>query len=786
MLPISGRLILLAASIISLIWASSSKISRRLPLSILVTIQSLPFTLIVIAFIWNWESLDLVSRFGGEELPFLYRISAVWGGRSGPLLMWCTWLAMGSLILSKTSPNEQNSLRMVVGLNGILLCISMLLDPFAPSSGFSNYLNPLLQTDLMVIHPPVIFAFYTLCLIPAIISVSGLLEDRDEISLHDEILPWARAAFVVGTAGIGLGGLWAYTVLDWGGYWAWDPVETASFLPWICLVAVLHARSQASVKARKASPAVMIGVGALAIHSTLVTRANGVWSSVHSFAADGAGSESSDPYLRIISLAGEGAAGVEVITYLTIIMALGLALMGHLLKVQSRMLQKMGRISMRKQSPTLAASLLLATLIVGVLTGSTLVLVVGLSLMVLIVEGDSEEISIVWIFSGVALYLFASWSWAASLPLAVSGMAIFLVPWVLAPPDDEPESLLEPIFNASNQNRISRASPWFGAIAYLGLTWMLLTAEIDGTSLEAHEVFGAPILIILALSLTVYSWGKGNDGRVGVFAVIGTLAISLAIGAMANGLSLPGDPDRNFTESLTRGQVAGTILACLVIALPPTLIEMWKSIRTSISSSERLYPARWSIPNRRKVGSSIAHVGILILLLGHVLTTTLVDRTDPSHLVTLVRDQPVEHAGYTLTFTGVNAIDSEDSAYEYSIADGFVEFQIEIYDADGNYVESARPGILRFDTPSGEILTRSEIDRISQVQGDLMFILDVAQASRALNELMFGEIENIDRVGVTVYDLRGSHMVWVGWILLLIGGSLALSSHDSRRTPSTD
>ncbi|MED5267267.1 MAG: cytochrome c biogenesis protein CcsA, partial [Candidatus Thermoplasmatota archaeon] len=319
MLPLSGRLILLTASIISLMWASSSKISRRLPLSILAVIQSMPFTMIVIAFIANWDSLDLVSRLGGDDLPLLYRISAVWGGRSGPLLMWCTWLAMGSLVLSKTSPNGQNSLRMVVGLNGILLSISVLLDPFAPSSGFNNYLNPLLQTDLMVIHPPIIFAFYTLCLIPAIISVSGLLEDRDEISLHDEILPWARAAFVVGTAGIGLGGLWAYTVLDWGGYWAWDPVETASFLPWVCLIAVLHARSQASVKARKASPAVMIGVGALAMHSTLVTRANGVWSSVHSFAADGAGSESSDPYLRIISLASEGAAGVEVITYLIII-----------------------------------------------------------------------------------------------------------------------------------------------------------------------------------------------------------------------------------------------------------------------------------------------------------------------------------------------------------------------------------------------------------------------------------------------------------------------------------
>ena len=91
-------------------------------------------------------------------------------------------------------------------------------------------------------------------------------------------------------------------------------------------------------------------------------------------------------------------------------------------------------------------------------------------------------------FSGVALYLFASWSWAASLPLAVSGWQFSWCRGYLPPPDDEPESLLEPIFNASNQNRISRASPWFGAIAYLGLTWMLLTAEIDGTSLEAHEV----------------------------------------------------------------------------------------------------------------------------------------------------------------------------------------------------------------------------------------------------------------------------------------------------------
>ena len=74
----------------------------------------------------------------------------------------------------------------------------------------------------------------------------------------------------------------------------------------------------------------------------------------------------------------------------------------------------------------------------------------------------------------------------------------------------------------------------------------------------------------------------------------------------------------------------------------------------------------------------------------------------------------------------------------------------------------------------------------NQIPADLMFILDVAQASRALSEFMFVEVEAVDRVGVTVYDLQGSHMVWIGWILLLIGGSLALSSHSLRRTLSTD
>ena len=110
-------------------------------------------------------------------------------------------------------------------------------------------------------------------------------------------LYWARAAFLVGTIGIGLGGLWAYTVLDWGGYWAWDPVETGSLLPWLALLMLIHIRAQSGSKAIAASPAIGIIIGALAFHATMVTRANGVWASVHAFVADGEGSLSEDPYL---------------------------------------------------------------------------------------------------------------------------------------------------------------------------------------------------------------------------------------------------------------------------------------------------------------------------------------------------------------------------------------------------------------------------------------------------------------------------------------------------------
>ena len=144
------------------------------------------------------------------------------------------------------------------------------------------------------------------------------------------------------------------------------------------------------------------------------------------FAADGVGSESSDPYLRIVSLFGEGAAGVEVMTYLIITVLFGLAILRNLMKNQSAALSNQGRSSMRKTTPTLSIFLVTAVIIIGVISGSVLLLSLSMGLMVLVIEGDGDDADPVWIFSGVALYLFArpglgwrpfpylSWGWQCS------------------------------------------------------------------------------------------------------------------------------------------------------------------------------------------------------------------------------------------------------------------------------------------------------------------------------------------------------------------------------------
>ena len=148
-------------------------------------------------------------------------------------------------------------------------------------------------------------------------------------------------------------------------------------------------------------------------------------------------------------------------------------------------------------------------------------------------------------------------------------------------------------------------------------------------------------------------------------------------------------------------------------------------------------------------------MGLILLLLGHVLTTTLVDRADPSHLVTLEKDTPVEFKEYELTFRDTVLWDEEDPEYNYKIGEGFAGFVIEVT-KDGEKVDEVTPGILRFNFAT----TRSEVDRMVRQRG-VMILIDAQQQAE---------------MRATVLDLRGSHLVWVGWGLFMLGGRAALLS----------
>ena len=766
---------MLLAVVSSLIWCFT-RLPAGEPLARHTTLASqvAPWIFLTSAFIFDFQVLDLVSRYGGEELPILYRISAVWGGRSGPLLLWAAIMGTVTWFMSGRSVSNSVEIRLMHGCTAAIIIISWILSPFAESTGWRGTLNPLLQTDLMVIHPPLVFAYYSLCLAVASIALAGLIQGRNARQVHEAQLHWARAGFLIGTLGIGLGGLWAYTVLDWGGYWAWDPVETGSILPWFALLMIVHARARTDSEKESAiiaSPALGMLAGALAIHATLVTRANGVWASVHSFVGNEEAREYNDPYIRIVQLFDDGAAGLEVAAYFLIMISLCFAAFLWLVKQQDKLLNSSSKSSMLIENRQLSIVLLIATIALGIWMGSTAVTFVGGAVMFLLIKGDSQKPPAAWVFGGVFLMLFASWSWAATLQQSIIGMLLFLGPWLMSA--EEEESPLTKLFNdTSVRMKVARAIPWYSAAAFLTLTWLLLAAEIDGTSLAAHEFYGSSIIVLAILAITIYSLGKSIDAKRGNAFMATTLLASLLFAYYADEFSIPGDPQLMLTDNISRGALAMFMLTWLFVALPPTARVVFTTGRkvlpklrsdgiTAKSNSARL----------RLFGSHIAHLGLILLLLGHVLTTTLVDRSDPSHLVTLEKDTPVEFKEYELTFRDTVLFSEDDPEYDYKIGEGFAGFVIEVT-KDGEKVDEVTPGILRFNFAT----TRSEVDRMVRPSGDMIFILDQQQAEISLSSMMRGEIDQVDEIRVTVHDLQGSHLVWAGWALIMLGSLAALLS----------
>ncbi|MBN1211123.1 MAG: cytochrome c biogenesis protein CcsA [candidate division Zixibacteria bacterium] len=230
-----------------------------------------------------------VYEYSERHQPFLYILSAFWGGQEGTYLLWLFFNALfGYLIIKKGGQYRNYAMVIFSVINLFLLLILETLSPFAllPFDAPDGLgLNPLLRDPWMIIHPPVIFVGYAMAAVPFAIVMAALIKN-DHTDWLKRIFPWAAIVALALGAGNVLGGYWAYKTLGWGGYWGWDPVENSSFIPWIVSLALLHGLiiQRRSGALKKTNILLSAFVFLLVVYGTFLTR-SGVLAdfSVHSF-----------------------------------------------------------------------------------------------------------------------------------------------------------------------------------------------------------------------------------------------------------------------------------------------------------------------------------------------------------------------------------------------------------------------------------------------------------------------------------------------------------------------
>ena len=289
---VQGTLPLAGAARNSLPWIALARPAARAQF-LLVAIA---FGCLTWAFVANDFSVVYVAQHSNSRLPLEYRIAGVWGGHEGSLLLWMLMLSTWTVAVSFLSRHLPDAMAArVIGVLGLvaagfLLFILLTSSPFdrlLPAADDGRDLNPLLQDPGLVFHPPMLYMGYVGFSVAFAFAIAALLSGQLDAAWARWSRPWTTAAWVFLTLGIALGSWWAYYELGWGGWWFWDPVENASFMPWLVGTALVHSLAVTEKRGGFKNWTVLLAIAAfsLSLLGTFLVR-SGVLSSVHAFATD--------------------------------------------------------------------------------------------------------------------------------------------------------------------------------------------------------------------------------------------------------------------------------------------------------------------------------------------------------------------------------------------------------------------------------------------------------------------------------------------------------------------
>ena len=262
------------------------------------TFALLGFSFAVLAwcFYVNDFSVLYVAEHSNAQLPTVYRLGAVWGGHEGSLLLWIFLLTAWAFAVSQFSKTlDEFMVARVLGVlglvaTGLLLFVLATSNPFErllPAAQDGRSLNPLLQDPGLVFHPPMLYMGYVGFSVAFAFAIASLLSGKLDAAWARWSRPWTTIAWIFLTLGIALGSYWAYYELGWGGWWFWDPVENASFMPWLIGTALLHSLIVTEKRGGFKNWTVLLAIIAfsMSLLGTFLVR-SGVLTSVHAFATD--------------------------------------------------------------------------------------------------------------------------------------------------------------------------------------------------------------------------------------------------------------------------------------------------------------------------------------------------------------------------------------------------------------------------------------------------------------------------------------------------------------------